>query len=252
MIHPTALVSPKARLGARVSIGAFTIIHDDVVLGDDVTVESHCELGHPTPLAAGAPLVIGSNALIRSYSCFYQGSTFGAGLRTGHRVTVRERTTAGECLQIGTLSDLQGHSTFGDHVRTHSSVFVAHGAKIGHFVWLLPFTLLTNDPVPPSDDHTGVTVEDYAVLAARSVVLAGVTIGTRALVAAQSFVNRDVPADTIVAGSPAKSLGSTARLVRADGSGKPAYPWMRHFHRGYPPEVVAAWKRDFGDDGEVL
>ena len=31
-----------------------------------------------------------------------------------------------------------------------------------------------------------------------------------------------------------------------DGSG-PAYPWMRHFHRGYPEAVVERWKAEFGD-----
>jgi acyl-[acyl carrier protein]--UDP-N-acetylglucosamine O-acyltransferase len=248
VIHPTALVSPKAKLGERVRVGAFTIIHDNVVLGSDVTVESHCELGHPTPLAEGAPLVIGDDALIRSYSCFYEGSTFGPGLRTGHRVTVREKLRAGAGLQIGTQTDLQGHGTFGDHVRTHSNVFVAHGAKVGNFVWLLPFATLTNDPLPPSDDHVGVTVEDYAAIAAKAVILAGVTVGARSLVGAQSYVNRDVPPDTVVAGVPAKVMGPTSRLLRKDGSGRPAYPWMRHFHRGYPPEVVARWLREFPDE----
>ncbi len=253
MIHPTALVSSKAILGARVEIGPFTVIHDGVVLGNDVVVESHCEIGHPTPLAEGAPLVIGDGALIRSYSCFYQGSTFGPGLKTGHRVTVREKLVAGAGIQLGTNADLQGHGTMGDHVHTHSAVFVAHGARIGCFVWLLPRVTLTNDPLPPSDDHVGVMVEDYAVLAANVTVLAGVTVGARSLVGAQSFVNRDVPPDTVVAGIPAKSMGSTARLVRKDGSGQPAYPWMRHFHRGYPPDVVERWLQEFGSgpvDGE--
>ena len=107
MIHPSAVVSPRAKLGENVQIGAFCLIHDDVEIGDNCEIQAYCELGVATPLAEG-PLVIGSNSLIRSHSVFYRGSVFGEGLRTGHRVTVRELIQAGKDLQIGTLSDLHG------------------------------------------------------------------------------------------------------------------------------------------------
>ena len=246
MIHPSAIVSPKAEIGQRVSIGAFTLVHDDVVIGDDVVIENHCELGHPTALAEGAPLVIGDGALIRSYSCFYAGSTIGPGLRTGHRVTVREKLVAGRGLQLGTLTDLQGHARIGDHVRMHSNVHVGQGSTIGNCVWIFPYVVLTNDPHPPSEVLRGPTIEDFAVVATMSVVLPGARIGTRALVGAHSLVKGDVPADKVVAGSPAKVVCDASSIVLRDGSGRPAYPWMRHFHRGYPPELVAEWKRLFG------
>jgi acyl-[acyl carrier protein]--UDP-N-acetylglucosamine O-acyltransferase len=136
MIHPTALISPKAQLGLNVSVGPFTVIHDDVVLGEGTVIEGHCEIGHPTALAQGLPLVIGKHSLIRSHSIFYQGSTFGDGLVTGHRVTVREKTTAGQGFQLGTLSDIQGHCEIGDFVRTHSNVHIGQKSKIHDFVWL--------------------------------------------------------------------------------------------------------------------
>jgi len=53
-----------------------------------------------------------------------------------------------------------------------------------------------------------VTVEAYAWIAAGATVLPMVTIGTKALVGAGSLVNRDVPAETRVAGIPAKPLAS--------------------------------------------
>jgi hypothetical protein len=36
-------------------------------------------------------------------------------------------------------------------------------------------------------------------------------------------------------------------MVLKDGTRRPAYPWRRHFHRGYPDEVVAAWLAEFGN-----
>jgi acetyltransferase-like isoleucine patch superfamily enzyme len=242
LISETARVSTKAKLGTNVRIGDFTIVHDDVILGDDCVVESHCVIGNPTPLAEGSPLVIGSGALIRSHSVFYAGSTFGPDLRTGHRVTVREKLVAGRALQIGTLCDFQGHAEIGDFVRTHSNVHIGQKTKIGNYVWVFPYVVFTNDPHPPSEGFlVGVTVEDYAVVATMSCVMPGVRIGTRSLVAAHSLVTKDVAPEVVVGGVPARKLCDAHDIKLRDGSGRPAYPWTTHFHRGYPAEMVAQW-----------
>lgn len=51
-----------------------------------------------------------------------------------------------------------------------------------------------------------ITLRKHAVIGANCVIMPGVTIGTGACVGANSFVMRDVPAWTIVAGSPARFL----------------------------------------------
>lgn len=247
-ISPLAHISPAATIGSDVDIGPWTVVHDNVVIRDRVAIESHCVIGHPTPLAEGESLVIGEDSLIRSHSVFYEGSRFGPGLRTGHHVTVREKFVAGPGLQIGTLGDFQGHATVGDYVRTHSGVQINHGTQIGSYVWIFPHVVLTNDPHPPSDGFlAGVVVEDYAVIAAMACVLPGVRIGARALVAAHSLVTKDVEPDSVVGGVPAKRLGATKGILLKDGSGRSAYPWMRHFHRGYPADVVRMWSERFGE-----
>jgi acetyltransferase-like isoleucine patch superfamily enzyme len=245
MIHPTAIVHHQARVGQNIRVGPFTVIYDNVIIGDNTTIEGYCEIGYPTALAEKKPLVIERNSHIRSHSIFYEGSSFGEKMVTGHRVTVREKITAGLNLQIGTLADLQGDCLIGDYVRTHSGVFIAKHAKIGDFVWILPHVVLTNDPHPPSDRVLGVTIEDYAVIAASAVLLPGVTVGQRSLVAAHSLVNRNVPADTVVGGSPAKKICETSAIQLRDGSNRSAYPWQRHFHRGYPEEIVRDWTEQY-------
>lgn len=246
MIHPTALISPGAQLGSGVSVGPFTIIHSNVRIGNDCTIGSHCELGYPSPHVEGRPLVIGRGANIRSHSVFYEGSTFGDGLTTGHRVTVREGTEAGLSLQIGTLGDIQGSCRIGDYVRFHSNVHIGKHSTVGDFVWIFPYVVLTNDPHPPSEIMRGVTLQDYVAVATMSVVLPGVVVGRGALVGAHSSVGRDVEPDTVVAGVPAKPICRTEAIQLKDGSGRPAYPWRRHFHRGYPEGVVALWLTEFG------
>lgn len=242
MIHPSAAISPKAKLAENVSVGPFTIIHDNVEIGEDTFIDGYCEIGYPTELADGHPLIIGSNSKIRSHSVIYEGSTFGSGLVTGHRVTVREKTVAGVNLQIGTLGDIQGDCVIGDHVRFHSNVHVGKKCKIGSFVWVFPYAVLTNDPTPPSEDLVGPVIEDYAVIATMSVILPGVVVGTGALIGAHTLVSKDVPEGMIAVGVPAKILGPASNVKLRDGSGRAAYPWTTHFHRGYPEDVVEDWK----------
>ena len=241
MIHPAALVSPKAKLGKNVSIGAFSIIHDNVDIGADTVIDAYCEIGYPTPLADSLPLLIGPGSKIRSHSIFYEGSCFGEKLITGHRVTVREKTIAGKYFQIGTLADIQGDCVIGDHVRFQSNVFVGQKSRLGDFVWIFPHVVLTNDPHPPSNVLLGCDIGDFASIATMSVILPGVKVGERSLVAANSLVNKDVEPFTVVGGSPAKFLCNAADITLRDGSGKPAYPWTTHFHRGYPPDITQDW-----------
>ena len=252
MIHQTAIVSPSAKISENVSIGPYSIVHDNVILKAGTSIGSHCEIGLPSPLAEGSPLIIGAGSMIRSHSIFYEGSTFGDRLVTGHRVTVREKTQAGENLQIGTLSDIQGHCEIGNYVRFHSNVHIGQHSSIGNFVWIFPYVVLTNDPHPPSNTMMGATIEDYVAIATMSVILPGVTVKTGALVAAHSSVARDVESDTVVGGSPAKYICDTSKIKLKDGSGASAYPWRKHFHRGYPEQVVAEWLAELNKVGAVI
>lgn len=239
MIHPTAIVGPGAELGPGCSIGPFTIIHDNVQIGAGSTIGSHCEIGLPT--ADGAPLVLGANANIRSHSVLYAASNIGDGLTTGHNVTIRERSEIGHGFQLGTLGDVQGDCIIGDYVKTHSNVHVGKHTTVGNFVWLFPYALTTNDPTPPSDTQMGVTIEDYAVIGARAVLLPGVTVHEHALVGANSKVTKDVAAGTVVVGDPAKFFCDASQLRLRDGTDRPAYPWPTHFQRGYPEHITANW-----------
>jgi acetyltransferase-like isoleucine patch superfamily enzyme len=86
--------------------------------------------------------------------------------------------------------------------------------------------------VTDSDDHgleggptrtAPVKIKDGAWIGARAIVLPGVTVGRRAVVAAGAIVTHDVPDDTLVAGQPARPLRA---LV-------------------YPPGVRRAWSDDW-------
>lgn len=241
-ISPHAIVSPAAHLGVDVEIGPFSVVHAGVEIGDGSRIGAHCEIGVPGPAGtATVPLVIGAGALIRSHTVVYLGSRIGPCLETGHRVTLREGMRCGEGVRIGTLSDVQGDCEIGDHVRLHSSVFVAKGSVIRRFAWLFPRVVLTNDPTPPSAHQHGCTVGEYAVVGAAAVLLPGVAIGNGAVVAAAACVGIDVPPGMLARGVPARLVGPADAVRLRDRDRGAAYPWTRHFRRGYPDDVTRAW-----------
>jgi len=243
-IHPTALIGENVSIGEGVSIGPRSIVYDNVELGDNCVVGADVTLGEPTAAIhadpdnyENPPLVIGAGAHIRSASILYAGSTFGPRLETGHRVTIRENTKTGENFRVGTVSDIQGHCEFGDFVRLHSNVHIGQQSRIGNYVWIFPYVVLTNDPHPPSDLLVGCVVEDFAVIATMSVILPGVRIAKDALIGAGSIVLEDVGEEDVIVGNPGKRVASV-RDIKSKQDDTAVYPWRYHFDRGMPWEDI--------------
>lgn len=241
-----SIVSSVAKIHKNVKIGHYCKVYNNVIIESDCIVEDFTTLGYPSKLGNGSPLIIRRGSLIRSYSLFYESSEFGRNLVTGHRVTIRENTNAGENFQIGTLCDIQGHCRIGNNVRTHSNVFISQKSIISDFCWLFPHVVLTNDPHPPSDGCIiGCKLEEYSTLAACACILPGIIIGAGSLVAAGALVTKDVLPGRLVGGVPAKDLGPVDMVKMRNDRSIPAYPWRKHFHRGYPEEIVKKWITEF-------
>ena len=233
-------ISPTAKIGKNVKIGDRTIIYDNVEIGDNTIICNDCVIGEPlndyyyhADTYENPKTIIGANSLIRSHTIIYADNKFGEGLQTGHRVTIREKTVMGVHCSVGTLSDIQGHSIFGDYVRMHSNVHIGHESKIGSYCWIYPYTVFTNDPTPPSEICVGPTVGDYSIVATHCLLLPGVVIGEHCLIGACSMVSKNVADYTVAVGSPAKPV-KDIREVKDRETGEAHYPWPYRFDRNMP------------------
>ena len=101
----------------------------------------------------------------------------------------------------------------GDRVTVKSGVQLWDGVRLADDVFIGPNATFTNDPFPRSkayqhEPHVTV-VERGASIGANATILPGVRICQNAMVGAGSVVTKDVPANAIVSGNPARIAGYT-------------------------------------------
>lgn len=238
-IKENCIIGENVVLEDNVYIDYNCIIRDNVTIKANTTIVANCIIGEYLSdwfmdhEKHKHPLVIGRDSVIRSGSIIYGDTTIGDHFQCGHQVNIREKTTIGNNCSIGTLSDIQGDCLLGDSVRCHSNVHIGMKTKIGNYVWIYPYTIFTNDPTPPSETLSGVTVEDFAVIATGCIIMPGVHIESDCLVAAGAVVTKDVLSGQVVGGTPAKQISTTDK-IKSRETGECIYPWRYSFERNMP------------------
>jgi len=154
-------------------MSSYNSISDDVKLGKDVRLSKFINL----------------------YGC-----EIGDGTKIGAFVEIQKNATVGKCCKISS------HTFVCEGVAIEDNVFVGHGV------------VFVNDSYPRATTPDGTlqseadwkvestVIKKGASIGSGATILSNVVVGENALVGAGSVVTKDVPANSIVIGNPAKVL----------------------------------------------
>jgi len=124
----------------------------------------------------------------------------------------------GDGSSIGSFVEIQKDARVGRNCKVSSHSFICEGVEIEDEVFIGHGVMFINDKYPRATTAAGElqTAADWQVvrtivkrgasIGSNATILCGVSIGERAIVGAGAVVTRDVPAETTVAGNPAKEL----------------------------------------------
>ena len=179
MIHPSAIVSPKARLDPTVQVGPYTVIDKGVEIGP------HCIIG--------PHVYITGRTTIGAHNHFYAGCVIGeapqdlkykdepTGLRIGERNVFREHFT------VHRSNKSAEETIIGSDNFLMANTHVAHNCWLGNHVIMANGALLAGY----------VTVHDHAFLSGNCAVHQFVRVGTLAISQGCSALTKDLPPYTL-------------------------------------------------------
>ena len=219
-IHPTAVVAPSAKIGANAHIGAYVVIDEGAVIGENATLLPHvviyrgahiginffahahsivreeCNLGDNVVLQNGA--IVGADG----FGFARDGDHWEKITQSGPTVLESDvEIQANACIDRASV----GETRIARGVKIDNLTQVGHGSVVGEHTLLCAQAGLA-----------GSTVIGKNVIVAGQAGIAGhCNVGDGVVITAQSGTHGDIPAGTMVSGSPAFDHKQWLRAVNA-------------------------------------
>jgi UDP-N-acetylglucosamine acyltransferase len=181
MIHPTAVIHPKAEISEGVQVGPYAVIDEHVQVGPNCLIGPHVYLTGKTTIGAGNKFHAGAVIGDLPQDLRFSGAL--TGVRIGNDNVIREHATIhrsnkeDEPTTLGSNNLLMVNSHVGHNVVLGNHVIVANGALLaGHC-----------------------QVGDRAFISGNCLVHQFVRVGTLSLMQGSAAISKDLPPYTIAA-----------------------------------------------------
>ncbi len=212
VIHPTAIVDPKAELHESVEVGAFSIIEGDVVIDEGTAVGSNAVIAGGSRIGKHCRIFNGAVIGTAPQDLKYKGEkTY---IEIGDNTTVREFCT----LNRGTAD--HGKTEIGRNCLLMAYVHVAHDCIIHNHVILANAVNLAGH----------IEIEEYVGIGGMDPIHQFVKIGRHAFVGGGYRIDKDIPPYILAAGEPLTFAGLNSVGLK---------------RRGFSPETRASLKKAY-------
>ncbi len=190
MIHPTALVDPKAEIDANVTIGPYAIIREHVNIGAGTIIGPHAAIDPYTTIGPDCRIFQFASVGATPQAIKFGGEETYA--RIGRGTVIREFVTINRGTGFG-----GGVTEVGEENFLMAYCHIAHDCKTGRQVILANNATLAGH----------ITIEDYVTIGGLTAIHQFVRIGKYAYVGGKSAVVKDIPPYVIAAGDRATLHG---------------------------------------------
>ena len=137
-----------------------------------------------------------------------QSSNIGKNTKVWQYCVILPNAVIGSNCNICSHCFLENDVTIGDNVTIKNGVYLFDGVSIENNVFIGPNVTFTNDKKPQSkiypESFLKTQIKSGVSIGAGAVILPGISIGENALIGAGSVVTKNVPANAMVYGNPAK------------------------------------------------
>ena len=185
MIHPTAIVDPKAEIASDVDIGPFCVIGKRARIASGTTIGPHVTIDQDTTVGENCKIFQYASVGADPQAIKYKGERTSA--KIGRGTTIREFATVhrgtefgGGQTEVGEQNFLMAYTHIAHDCFTGKRVIFANAASLGGHI----------------------QVGDYATLGAFVAVHQFVRIGNHAFIGAVSGITKDIPPYVLASGSP--------------------------------------------------
>jgi UDP-N-acetylglucosamine acyltransferase len=199
-VHPTAVVSPRARLADDVEIGPYAVVGEDVEIGAGTVIGAHAQVQGPSAIGESNRIFPHAAVGLEPQDLKYRGEP--TRLVAGARNVFREFCT----VHRGTVGG-GGQTVVGDDGFFMAYSHVAHDCQIGSRVILANYVGLAGH----------VHIEDGVIVGAFVGAHQFIRIGAFAFVGAYSQLRQDVLPFCKTEGTDAKTYGLNSIGLKRSG-----------------------------------
>ena len=204
LIHPTAIIDPKAELDASVKVGPYSIIGPDVKIGADTEIGPHVVINGLTEIGEGNRIYQFSSIGEVNQDLKYKGEPTQTII--GHRNQIREHVT----IHRGTAQG-GGVTRIGDDNLLMINTHVAHDCQVKKRCILANNATLAGH----------VELDDFVIVGGMSAIHQFTVIGAHAMIGGCSAVVQDVPPYVMAQGNHAGPVGINIEGLKRRGFDKP-------------------------------